>query len=380
MALPQIPQTQYGAVPQPLGAGEPWAVHPNQHVSSAFVPSAGLVLTSQVTEGTMSSINGSADVGVVIDGATFIVTTPANNAALVAGLNAIALFSEIATASNPSGSTLRITFKDFNDHTVTAYSPGTPDITGITTATAASDPDYVQPGMGVARDVTSGTYQHDALTAKLPSTAAEAAACIGVVGGGTFARSPEHYGAHGFDADAGMAPGFTFALRQKDYVKLLLVSGESVSKGDPAYLVYSGADAGKWRNDDGGSAVQITEGTVVANNGDSVGVTIDSLPSVTVTSTASASGTATLIANAINARADVFDVCSATTNSDKVILTFRDNSAHTVVAVTPATADVTPITNTQTAVAPVAALVPGVRFLKAANSSAGVACAEVNLA
>lgn len=379
MALPQIPQTSYGAVPQALGAGETWAVHPNLYHVSAFVPATGVTLVSQVTEGTMSSINGTADVGLVIDGAIYAVTTPANGAALVAGLNAIPAFSALATASNPSGSTLRVVFKDFNDHTVTAYSPGTPDVTSITTATAASDPDYVKPGMGVVRDASTSTASGDAFAVKLPASAAEAAKCLGVVGANVHVNSPAHYAGHGYDGSAGIAPGFAFACKRRDFVKLLLVDGEAISKGDSAYLVFSGADAGKWRNDDGGSAAQVTEGTVVANNGDTVGLTIDSLPNVTVTSTASASGTATLLANALNARADVFAILSATTNSDKVILTFKDTSAHTVAAVSPATADVTPITNTTTAVAATAALVPGVTFLRA--SSAGQAgYAEVAVA
>ena len=379
MALPQIPQTSYGAVPQALGAGQTWADHPNRYVVSAHVPAAGLTLTSQVTEGTMSSINGTADVGLVIDGAIYAVTTPANNAALVAGLNAISAFSDIAVASNPSGSTLRVTFLDYDDHTVASYSPGTPDVTSISTTTAASDPDYVKPGMGVVRDTSTSTASGELFAVKLPSSAAEAAKCLGVVGSMIHVNSPQHYAGHGYDPAAGIAPGFTFEMKRRDFVKLLLPSSESVSKGDAAYLIYSGADAGKWRNDDGGSASQVTECTVVANNGDAVGLDIDSLPRVSVTSTASASATATLLANAINARGDLFAVMSATTHSDKVIVTFRDTSAHTLVAYSPATADVTPITNTTTAVAPTAAAVPGVTFVR--SSPAGYAAyAEVAVA
>ena len=383
MALPQIPQTSYGAVPQALGAGQTWADHPNPYVVSAHVPAAGLTLTSQVTEGTMSSINGSADVGVYIDGALYIVTTPASNAALVSGLNAIAAFSDIAVASNPSGSTLRMTFLDYDDHTVTAYSPGTPDITGITTATAASDPDYVKPGMGVVRDTSTSTASGELFAVKLPSSATEAAKCLGVVGAMIHVNSPQHYAGHGYDPAAGIAPGFTFEMKRRDFVKLLLPSSESVSKGDAAYLIYSGADAGKWRNDDGGSASQVTRGDVTFNGTDAVGLVVDSLPTLSVASNTSDDQTATDLRDAWNASAQHAAVATASIDlsgaESYIILTFLDTSAHTVTAYSPATADVVSITNTTTAIAPIAAAVPGVTFVR--SSPAGYAAyAEVAVA
>lgn len=383
MALPQIPQTSYGAVPQALGAGYTWAEHPQRYVVTGHVPAAGLTLTSQVTEGTMSSINGTADVGLYIDGALYAVTTPANNAALVAGLNAIAAFSAIAVASNPSGSTLRVTFLDYDDHVVSAYSPGTPDITGIATATAASDPDYVKPGMGVVRDASTSTASGEMLACKLPSSAADAAKCLGIVGAGIHVNSPQHYAGHGYDPSAGIAPGFPFELKRRDFVKLLLPSSESVSKGDAAYLIFSGANAGKWRNDDGGSAVQVTRGDVVFNGTDAVGLTVDSTLTVQVASNTSDDQTATDLAYAWNDNAAAFALATATVDlsgsESYIILTFKDTSAHTVVAYSPATADVTGITNTTTAVAPTAAAVPGVTFVR--SSPAGYAAyAEVAVA
>lgn len=383
MALPQIPQTSYGAVPQALGAGQTWANHPNPYVVSAHVPAAGLTLTSQVTEGTMSSINGTADVGLVIDGAIYAVTTPANNAALVAGLNAISAFSDIAVASNPSGSTLRVTFLDYDDHTVASYSPGTPDVTSISTTTAASDPDYVKPGMGVVRDTSTSTASGELFAVKLPSSAAEAAKCLGVVGSMIHVNSPQHYAGHGYDPAAGIAPGFTFEMKRRDFVKLLLPSSESVSKGDAAYLIFSGADAGKWRNDDGGSASQVTRGDVTFNGTDAVGLIVDSLPTLSVASNTSDDQTATDLRNAWNASAQHAAVATASIDlsgaESYIILTFLDTSAHTVTAYSPATADVTGITNTTTAVEPTAAAVPGVTFVR--SSPAGYAAyAEVAVA
>jgi hypothetical protein len=89
---------------------------------------------------------------------------------------------------------------------------------------------------------------------------------------------------------------------------------------------------------------QVTTGTVVANNGDAVGVYIDGVL-VSDTSTASASATATLLKDAVNANAFVKDKVVATTDGADLILTFTDYESHTVTAYTPATADVTPIAN-----------------------------------
>jgi hypothetical protein len=131
-----------------------------------------------------------------------------------------------------------------------------------------------------------------------------------------------------------------------------LADGEVLAAdvGKPVYCVARGARKG-WSSKSSGGTNEIWTGTVVANNADAVGVTIDSLPRVEVVSTASASATATLLANAINARADLSARVTATTNVANIILTFKDFSAHTVVAYSPATADVTPLTATTAAVA-----------------------------
>lgn len=98
------------------------------------------------------------------------------------------------------------------------------------------------------------------------------------------------------------------------------------------------------------SEFQITTGTIVPTNGDTVGVKVDALADLTVVSTASAPATAILLANAYNASAPHFAVAAAQAVGSTIVLTFRDHSAHTVTAVSPATADVTPIVLTNAAV------------------------------
>lgn len=97
------------------------------------------------------------------------------------------------------------------------------------------------------------------------------------------------------------------------------------------------------------SVAQLTTGTVVANNGDTVGLKVDALADLTVVSTASAAGTATLLRDAWNGSAAHAAVAEATISGADIILEFFDHTAHTVLAVSPAVADVTPINNTKTA-------------------------------
>lgn len=123
------------------------------------------------------------------------------------------------------------------------------------------------------------------------------------------------------------------------------------------------------------SIFQVTTGTVVANNGDTVGLTIDALPDVTVTSTASANGTALLLKAAIEARADLMAIIlSVTVDTADITITFKDHSAHTVVSVTPATADVTPIANDAAAVD---AEVDGTGFASNADAATSTEVAAV---
>lgn len=380
MPVSQSPQTYYGMVPPPGSPGHVWATRDHRTVESAYVMANG-PLQGQIVEGTASSINGTADVGLVIDGAIYSVTTPANLAALVAGLNAIPAFAAMAVASNPSGSTLRVVFSGYDAHTVTSYSPGTPDITSIILAQVASDPVYVRAGMGVCIDTTD-IGDGEILTVKLPTTAEEAARCVGVVGAPIFGGpSPAGLLGLGYTADLGYPPGKAFALHREDYIRVLI--GADVAKDGDMALGFAEATRGKWYPASAATGTaQVTRGDVVFNGTDAVGLTVDGY-TVSVASNTSDDQTATDLVAKWNADATAFAKAIATLDisgtESYIILTFKDTATHTVVAYSPATADVVSITNTTTAVAAQAALVPGCRYSKGGTLTLGSAPAEIDL-
>lgn len=91
------------------------------------------------------------------------------------------------------------------------------------------------------------------------------------------------------------------------------------------------------------SEFQQTTGTIVPSNGAQVGYVVDALDPKYVISTASASGTAVLLADAWNDDPVYFAVATALADGDDVRLTFKDHSAHTVASHSPGVADITPI-------------------------------------
>ena len=378
MTVSQSPQTYFGAVPPPGGPGSVWALRDHRTVESAYVMATTAALTSQVTEGAAATVDGSADVGLVIDGAIYAATTPANAAALAVALNAIPAFAAIAVASIPAGTTLRVSFLDYKLHTVTSYSPGTPDITGITNTTSATNPTYVLPGMGVCID-TAAPGGAEILTVKLPTTAAEAARCIGVVGTDMFGvESAAGLLGQGYDPLLGIPPGKAFAVHREDYVRVRL--GATVTKDDTASLGYTAATRGKWYPSASATGTaQVTSGNVIFSTTDPVGVTVDSLPNLFVASDTSNNITATALRAAWNASAQHFAVATASGATNVFTLTFKDTAAHTVVAYSPATADVTGIANSTTAAAATTGAVPKVRYAKGASLASGSAPAEVDL-
>jgi hypothetical protein len=101
----------------------------------------------------------------------------------------------------------------------------------------------------------------------------------------------------------------------------------------------------------------------VAEVEDLVGLTVDSLPTLSVNSITDDDTTATALVAAWNASSQHSAVASAAVNlagaTSLIVLTFLDTATHTVTAYSPATADVTSITNSTAAVAATAVLQAG---------------------
>lgn len=98
------------------------------------------------------------------------------------------------------------------------------------------------------------------------------------------------------------------------------------------------------------SVFQVTRGTAVPSAGATVGLTIDALPNVTIVSPATAVDLVITLIAAINLRPDLLAVLTPSADGNDIVLSFKDHSSHTVVAVSPGAADITPIANDAAAV------------------------------
>lgn len=99
-------------------------------------------------------------------------------------------------------------------------------------------------------------------------------------------------------------------------------------------------------------ANQVTEGTMSFSGTDDVGLTVDALADLFVASNTDNATTLADLKVAWDASAPHVAVAAMTVDATAVTLTFVDNLEHTVVAYSPATADITGITNTTEAVTP----------------------------
>ena len=344
-AFPYTPQTTFVDIPEAPLVGDIFEYeHLNSRVQRATI--AKVTPVSQVVTILIGANNPGDLVGVTIDGGTVSVTAGASANATALLLEAAlegAAFIDVEATVNVA--TVTVTFADFLTHTVVEFSPDATTAT-VTVTVPAVNQEQLLYGMGVAKKAP--TSLNNNCVVKPSSMSAVFAGVLFLRHGTNLPR--DQIQAAGFDPDY-LCPGYTYSSAVANMGIMAKYVGTAPAIGDPVYWIKTGADAGWWATSSG-AVSQVTTGTVVPNVGDTVGLTIDSFPDVTVTSTAVAADTAVLIANAINARADLAAIVSATTNVADVILTFADDQAHTVVAVSPAVADVTPIVLTT---APVAA-------------------------
>jgi hypothetical protein len=403
MAIPQIPQSYYGDVPAGLERGQRYAGHPNELLRPVSI--AGGLLTSQVTEGTMADITGIADVGLVIDGVHFLIpaATATGNAAFVAALNALALTGLMGIVfSIPSGSTLRVAFSDYVTHTVTSYSPGAADVTGITNTVAASNPVFVHLGRALVSDASQGggPWAVKSAASYNPGSGYHFAGVMCRGEGSRHSDEQIRMLAYSEGVSQGVAPTMHGDMCQVGYFKGDLVSGVgAATRGNAVYFeTATGANCGAFATAANGTSqvtrgdvvggyvagvAQVTRGDVVFNGTDLVGLAVDSLPNLTVASDTSDDITAAALRDAWNASAQHHAVAVATIDiagaESYIILTFRDYAVHTVAAVSPATADVTGITNTTAAAAQTRFLAPGLRWGRSHASSSSVGYLEIGV-
>lgn len=139
---------------------------------------------------------------------------------------------------------------------------------------------------------------------------------------------------------------------QGPLIALMVNSGSSLTIADVGNDCYAVDDQTVSKTNGGTS--QVTRGDVVFNGTDLVGVTVDGL-TIAVPSNGSEDQTATDLANKWNAHVVAKSLATASVDTSGAesyfILTFKDTVAHDVVPYSPATADVTGITNTTAAVA-----------------------------
>lgn len=135
-------------------------------------------------------------------------------------------------------------------------------------------------------------------------------------------------------------------------IALLVNGSSSITANDVESLCYAGDDQTVYLSN--GGTAQVTRGDVVFNGTDLVGVTVDGLDIFVPSNTSDDQTAADLLAKwAAHPVAKTIATASIDTSGAEsyFILAFLDSAVHTVVAYSPATADVTGITNTTAAVA-----------------------------
>jgi hypothetical protein len=369
--FPYVPQSEFVDLPLGPFPGDLWEGDViNERNSRALI--AAVTPVSQISDILIGANNPGDAVGVYIDGALVQVVAGANAGAtallLEAAIEAVVLFASIVSTVTVDSATVTVTFSDDQVHTVVEYSPA------ATTATVSEDTPAVSQqrllfGMGVIR-LAVGDSANFTKVGKPTSLTQKYA--------GVLLRTPssdipvDQIGLLGFDSDY-LCPGYAYTVAWKNFGVVVKYIGEAPTMLDDVYLIMSGTNAGHWMASSGAvsqitqgdvesnyvaSVAQVTRGDVVFNGTDLVGLNVDGLAPMAVASSVDDDTTATALMTAWNANPAYFAVATATVNlagaESYIILTFNDDLVHTVTAYSPATADVTGITNTTAAVLGVA--------------------------
>lgn len=356
--FPNSFQSEYARIPKAPLPGDLWEGELFQER-----PIPGLIpVKTEVAYGatvTIAAFNSGDEVGVVINGVTIPVTAvtdaDATAALLNAAINSATLLSGVIS-STVAGAVLTLVGALGQEITVTEYSPDatTAAVTGVTASVVQSQLDY---GYGVVRDIPSLGTTYTRI--KKPSASTDKFVGVIVRTIGTDLPAAQILATDALYNANYLMPGQVYTvMRENAGVVVEYVSASAPLESDPVYLVYSGANAGKWSTSDGGVS-QVTSGTLTFNGTDAVGLIVDSLPTLSVASNTSSNQTATDLRTAWNASAQHYTIAVMSGSTNTITLTFVDDAAHTVTAYSPATADITGIANSATAVTPTAMLIPG---------------------
>lgn len=315
---------------------------------------------AQETEFTFTGASGSDTPTITIDGAPYIFTSGATTTLAAAGAEAAlqaqlddenSLLSQVLENVSADAAVLTLVFKDYATHTV-EYTPD-----GSTTATVEDTVDATaevnhKAGVFVAVDTTSG--DPSVFSVRKPSSASDM--ILGVTEASPYPTQQTPPSQYGLAADEAW-PTHTAMQIARDGLICVRIR-DNVNAGDPVYVYAEegSSTAGYATNSESltAGAHQVTRGDVVFNGTDAVGVIVDGYL-VSVPSNTSDDQTATDLKAAWDA--DPYAVTIATASIDLsgaesyFILTFLDYNEHIVDNYSPATADVTGITNTTEAVA-----------------------------
>lgn len=350
-------------------------------------PVSGVDITANVSQVTTIEITASANLdepAIVIDGASFpfvssttdALTAAAGKAALEAALPGI--LGEKVESVEVDAEVITINFSDFVSHEVSFTAAGSTTAT-VAEDTAASAEVNHKAGVFVAYATETG--DPSVVSCELPQDAD--AKLVGVVMAGPYPNHSQPANPYGLGSDEAYPAGIPFPIARDGAICVRIM--DDVSLGDPVYVyTVEGPNRGYACADEQltAGAHQVTRGDVVFNGTDAVGLTVDGY-TVSVASNTSDDQTATDLRNALNA--DAFMATKATASIDLsgtpsyIILTFLDYEEHIVVAYSPATADVTGITNTTEAEAPVAQAVryKAAIFTETRTAAQGDAYAEL---
>lgn len=320
---------------------------------------SGVDSTRNVAQVTTILITASANLdepAIVIGDATFpfvssttdALTAAAGGAVLTAAIDEGDLLANIVESIDVTDETITVTFSDYVAHVVSFTAEGSTTATVTDTAEAAAQVNH-KGGVFLsvvdnADPTMSGVH--------LPADASEA--IHGCLMAGPYPNHQTPMNPYGLAADESWPAGVQMEFATNGDLCVRIAA--NVTEGDDVYVVMDPTSSmnGYATNalTTSGAASQVTRGDVEFNGTDEVGVTVDGY-TVSVPSNTSDDQTATDLKAAWDADAFALTKATASINLDGAesyfILTFLDNIEHIVAAYSPATADVTGITNTTAA-------------------------------